>query len=151
MKRGHKTAAFLFLLASLVLFVWGPKADIAACSGSGCSASRQSHECAGASTAKVWGQPDVAGKVKVERISDLATRPGSLLNRVVCVKGAVRKECPSGGSFYLEDKTGRIFVNLHKSSFTIPQIEGHHVKVCGEVVEESGKVSIIGKRVEKLH
>jgi len=81
-------------------------------------------------------------------IRDILAQPNNFISKVVRIEGRVMEECPAGGWFMLKDNTGVIFVNLHPSSFSIPQVSGRQVIAEGIVNKEGTQISVVGKGVQ---
>jgi len=85
---------------------------------------------------------------KVVEVKDIFTNPDKYLNQTVKLEGKIVRECPSGCWFFLEDKTGKIFVDINPSGLTIPQSVGKKVVVEGKLKSRNGRIIIIGRGVE---
>ena len=85
---------------------------------------------------------------KVVSVKDIYTNPNEYLDQTVRLEGKIVRECPSGCWFYLEDNTGKIFVDINPSGLSIPQRVGKKVTVEGELKRKDGRIIFIGKGVE---
>jgi len=85
---------------------------------------------------------------KVAEVKDIFTNPDKYLNQTVKLEGKIVRECPSGCWFFLEDKTGKIFVDINPSGLTIPQSVGKKVVVEGKLKNRNGRIIIIGRGIE---
>jgi len=80
---------------------------------------------------------------KIENITaDFANFDG----KTVKVAGQIINECPGGHWFNLKGEKAVIYVTL--SGFTLPQKVGQTVVVEGDVINEGGRLTILGKGVE---
>lgn len=72
-----------------------------------------------------------------------------LHNQGVLLEGVILTQCQASGCwFFLEDDTGRIFVNLAPSNFTLPLNKvGKRASVKGIVTTAEGEISIVAKEV----
>ncbi len=94
-----------------------------------------------------YGQPMSGDLPRITAMQALTDR--SFLNRTVVLEGTILTQCQASGCwFFLEDKTGRILVNLAPSNFTLPVSRvGRKVLVKGIVSETEGGITIVGKEV----
>jgi len=81
-------------------------------------------------------------------IGDILSNPGGFQAKPVKIQGRVTDVCPSGGWFFLKDKTGIIYVNLHPSYFAIPQVRGSEAIAQGRVRKEGTEIEVIGEGVQ---
>jgi uncharacterized protein YdeI (BOF family) len=95
---------------------------------------------------ETFGQP--LTEPNLTAISSILSSPKEFSGKRVRVEGQITDVCPAGGWFFLQDKTGTIYVNLHPSYFAIPQIRGRQVGTEGIVRKEGTQVEIIGEGVE---
>lgn len=102
--------------------------------------------CSGGSSSEKFGV-DITEK-KVVEVKDIFTNPNKYLNQTFKLEGEIVRECPSGCWFFLEDKTGTIFVDINPSGLIIPQRVGGKVVVEGELKKIDGRVVFVGKGVE---
>jgi len=101
--------------------------------------------CSGSNSDKFGA--DITDKKAVE-VKNIFTSPEKYLNQTVKLEGKIVRECPSGCWFFLEDKTGTIFVDINPSGLTIPQRVGKKVVVEGELKSRNGRIIIVGGGVE---
>ncbi len=85
---------------------------------------------------------------KVTSVKDIYTSPNEYLNQTVRLEGKIVRECSSGCWFFLEDKTGTIYVDINPSGLSIPPKVGKKVVVEGVPENKSGRMTINGKGVE---
>ncbi len=84
----------------------------------------------------------------VVNTKDILANPGEYLGQTVRLEGTIVRECPSGCWFFLEDKTGTIYVDINPSGLSIPPKVGKKVVVEGVPENKNGRISIVGKGVE---
>lgn len=72
----------------------------------------------------------------LQKVSDILSKPESYLGKQVVLKGRIDLECGSGCWFYLDDGTGRIYVDLKSGGFAIPQRVGKTVTVIAKIAKE---------------
>lgn len=85
---------------------------------------------------------------RVVSVKDIYTNPNEYLNQIVRLEGKIVRECSSGCWFFLEDKTGTIFVDIDPSGLSIPPRVGKKVVVEGVPKNRNGRIIIIGRGVE---
>ena len=85
---------------------------------------------------------------EVTSVKDIYTNPDEYLNQTVRLEGEIVRECSSGCWFFLEDKTGTIYVDINPSGLSIPPKVGKKVVVEGVPENKNGRISINGKGVE---
>jgi len=85
---------------------------------------------------------------KVVNVKDIYTNPNEYLNQTIRLEGEIVRECGSGCWFFLEDKTGTIYVDINPSGLSIPPKVGKKVVVEGVPENKNGRISIVGKGVE---
>jgi hypothetical protein len=71
-----------------------------------------------------------------EKVSNILSNPESFMGKQVVLKGKIDLECGSGCWFYIDDGSGRIYVDLNPAGIAIPQRVGKTVAVIGKVVKE---------------
>lgn len=81
-------------------------------------------------------------------VADLRSNPAQFAGKAVRVAGKITNECPTGGWFFLEDKTGTVYVNLHPTNVAIPQAVGRQAVAQGTVRVEGTQLEVIGTGVE---
>ena len=99
-----------------------------------------------ASQGKNFGQPIT--ETTVVGIGDILSHPEQFDKKIVRIEGQITDECPAGGWFFLKDKTGLIYVNLHPSEFAIPQAIGKKAIAQGKVRKEGTQIEVIAQGVE---
>ena len=85
---------------------------------------------------------------KVVSVKDIYTNPNKYLNQTIRLEGEIVRECGSGCWFFLEDKTGTIYVDINPSGLSIPPKVGKKVVVEGVPENRNGRMTINGKGVE---
>ena len=85
---------------------------------------------------------------KVVSVKDIYSNPNEYLNQTVRLEGEIVRECSSGCWFFLEDKTGTIYVDINPSGLSIPPKVGKKVVVEGVPENKNGRIGINGKGVE---
>lgn len=85
---------------------------------------------------------------EVTSVKDILTNPDKYLDQTVRLEGKIVRECPTGCWFFLEDQTGKIYVDINPSGLSIPQKVGKKVVVEGVPTKINNVVSVIGKGVE---
>lgn len=87
-------------------------------------------------------------KKKVVSVKDIYTNPSEYLDQTVRLEGKIVRECGSGCWFFLEDKTGTIYVDINPSGLSIPPKVGKKAVVEGVPENRNGRITINGKGVE---
>lgn len=74
----------------------------------------------------------------------------SARNRPVSLEGIIIGQCGSPDKcwFFLQDDTGRVFVNLKPSGFSLPAAIGRKVKVTGIIQGDKREPQIVAQGVE---
>ena len=85
---------------------------------------------------------------EVVSVKDIYTNPNKYLNQTIRLEGEIVRECGSGCWFFLEDKTGTIYVDINPSGLSIPPKVGKKVVVEGVPENKNGRITIDGKGVE---
>jgi len=85
---------------------------------------------------------------EVVSVKDIYSNPNEYLNQTVRLEGEIVRECSSGCWFFLEDKTGTIYVDINPSGLSIPPKVGKKVIVEGVPENKNGRIGINGKGVE---
>ncbi len=85
---------------------------------------------------------------EVVSVKDIYSNPNEYLNQTVRLEGEIVRECSSGCWFFLEDKTGTIYVDINPSGLSIPPKVGKKVVVEGVPENRNGRITIDGKGVE---
>jgi len=90
---------------------------------------------------------DIAEK-EVTSVKDIYNNPNEYLDKTVRLEGKIVRECSSGCWFFLEDKTGTIYVDINPSGLSNPPKVGKKVVVEGVPENRNGRITINGKGVE---
>jgi uncharacterized protein YdeI (BOF family) len=77
-----------------------------------------------------------------EKVSSILSSPESFMGKQVVIKGKIDLECGSGCWFYVDDGTGRIYVDLNPAGIAIPQRVGKTVTVIGKVAKEEDMLTV---------
>ncbi|GAH09496.1 unnamed protein product, partial [marine sediment metagenome] len=85
---------------------------------------------------------------RVVSVKDIYGNPNEYLNQTIRLEGKIVRECGSGCWFFLEDETGKIFVDINPSGLSIPPKVGKKVVVEGVPENRNGRITINGKGVE---
>ena len=85
---------------------------------------------------------------EVVSVKDIYSNPNEYLNQTVRLEGEIVRECSSGCWFFLEDKTGTIYVDINPTGLSIPPKVGKKVVVEGVPENRNGRITINGKGVE---
>jgi hypothetical protein len=89
--------------------------------------------------------PTGAAQVTVRELIDhsdqYAARPVSLSGKIVM-------ECTQGCWLFVDDGTGRLYVDLQPNGLTIPQMIGAQVKIQGRIKGSGSNLQILGETVE---
>jgi uncharacterized protein YdeI (BOF family) len=125
-------------LIGLFLVIFIMVVSMAGCSGNSGGNSNKNSERYGV---------DITEK-EVTNIKNILTNPDEYLEQTVRLEGKIVRECPTGCWFFLEDETGKIYVDINPSGISIPPKVGKKVVVEGVPTNRNGRVSIIGKGVE---
>lgn len=88
----------------------------------------------------------IISEQQTTKVKDIIAKPNDFKGKSVKVEGQIVNECPGGHWFYLKDDNEIIYITL--SGFILPQRVGKTAVVEGSVINENGKVSILGKGVE---
>jgi uncharacterized protein YdeI (BOF family) len=76
----------------------------------------------------------------------------SLQGKVVSLEGTIISQCQSADKcwYFMQDDTGRIFVNLKPANFTLPAAIGKKAKVSGTIQKTTDGFQIIAQGAEVL-
>jgi hypothetical protein len=83
---------------------------------------------------------------ELTKIENILANPDEYAGKTVKVEGKIVSECPTGCWFNLASEKGVVYVTLPE--FTIPQKVGHTAVVEGLVMNQPGRLTIVGKGVE---
>lgn len=133
MRKVNKINLIGLFLVILVIVV-----SMAGCSGNSGGNSNKNSERYGV---------DITEK-EVTNIKNILTNPDEYLEQTVRLEGKIVRECPTGCWFFLEDETGKIYVDINPSGLSIPPKVGKKVVIEGVPTKINNLVSIIGKGVE---
>lgn len=70
--------------------------------------------------------------------------------QTVSLTGTIILECPEGCWFFLDDGTGKIYVDLKPAGLTIPQKVGSRIMLRGKTKGAGGNLQILGEEVKFL-
>jgi uncharacterized protein YdeI (BOF family) len=70
--------------------------------------------------------------------------------QTVSLTGKIILECPEGCWFFLDDTTGKIYVDLKPAGLTIPQKVGSRVTLLGKPKGSGGNLQVLGDEVKFL-
>ncbi|HWR59070.1 MAG TPA: hypothetical protein VN328_09305 [Thermodesulfovibrionales bacterium] len=91
------------------------------------------------------GIDNAARKVQVK---DIILYP-ELQGKRVTLEGRIATQCMSNGCwFFLDDGTGRVFVNLAPGNFSIPEKMGKNARVTGVVWSSPDGYQVVAEGVE---
>ena len=76
----------------------------------------------------------------------------SLQGKVVSLEGTIISQCQSMDKcwYFMQDDTGRIFVNLKPANFTLPAAIGKKAKVTGTIQETKDGFQVVAQGAEVL-
>jgi len=101
---------------------------------------------AGKTKGKVYGK-EIPSDAVIIPIAEVLGNPTRYTKQEAVVEGVITSECPAGGWFFLQDKTGQIFVNLHPTFIAIPQKVGAKAKAIGKLQVSDQFVQFVGTGV----
>jgi uncharacterized protein YdeI (BOF family) len=78
----------------------------------------------------------------IEKISNILSNPEGFMGKQVVLRGKIDMECGSGCWFYVDDGSGRIYVDLAPAGIAIPQRIGKTVSVTGSVGMEEDMIRV---------
>jgi hypothetical protein len=93
-----------------------------------------------------YGSP--ISEKELTKINEILKTPEEYLNKIVKVKGKIIEECPGGCWFILKEDGAKIYVDIMPYGFAIPQRRNRIAIVEGKIIQEKGKIKLIGKGVE---
>jgi hypothetical protein len=99
-----------------------------------------------AGCARIAKHGDEISVQQVTKIESILANSANYEGKTVKVEGKIINECPSGCWIDLKGETGVIHVTL--TTFAIPQEVGKTAVVEGNVLNEVGRLTIVGKGVE---
>ncbi len=67
--------------------------------------------------------------------------------QTLTLTGTIILECSEGCWFFLDDGTGKIYVDLKPAGLTIPQKVGSRIVLCGKAKGTGGNLQIQGEEV----
>lgn len=82
------------------------------------------------------------------KIVDIIRNNSTYQGKMVVIDGKIKDECGGGHWFILDDGTAKLYVDVGRSNFIIPQKKGSDAKVYGKVTTEDNDLAMIGKIVE---
>ncbi len=68
----------------------------------------------------------------------------------VSLTGKIILECPEGCWFFLDDGTGKLYIDIKPAGLTIPQKVGSRVTLTGKISGSGGNLKILGDSVKFL-
>jgi hypothetical protein len=71
-------------------------------------------------------------------------------NQTVSLTGTIVVECPEGCWFFLDDGTGKLYIDLKPAGLTIPQKIGSRVTLVGKISGSEGNLQFLGEDVRFL-
>lgn len=80
--------------------------------------------------------------IMIEKISNILSGPEGFMDKQVVLKGKIDMECGSGCWFYVDDGSGRMYVDLAPAGLAIPQRVGKTVVVIGSVGKEDDMIRV---------
>ncbi len=73
----------------------------------------------------------------------------ALIGKKVTLEGKIVTQCESNGCwFFLQDDTGRVYIDLSRSGFTLPALPGKRVAASGTVARREQSYLLIATGVE---
>jgi uncharacterized protein YdeI (BOF family) len=88
--------------------------------------------------------PQVAVQVTVRQLIDGSDKYSE---QTIRLTGKIILECPEGCWFFLDDGTGKIYVDLKPAGLTIPQKVGSRIELLGKTKGTGGNLQILGENV----
>lgn len=70
--------------------------------------------------------------------------------QTITLTGTIALECPEGCWFFLDDGSGKIYVDLKPAGLTIPQKMGSRITLLGKTKGSGGNLQILGEEVKFL-
>ncbi len=105
--------------------------------------------CAGAPTPTPRRPPETESPssvpVTVRQLIDGSQR---YAGQMLVLTGTIILECPEGCWFFLDDGTGKIYVDLKPAGLTIPQKVGSRIELKGKTKGEGGNLLILGDEIK---
>ncbi len=83
-------------------------------------------------------------------VRQLIDGPDRYAGQAISLTGVIIIECPEGCWFFLDDGTGKIYVDLKPANLTIPQKVGSRVELRGKSKGAGGNLQILGEEVRFL-
>ncbi len=93
--------------------------------------------------AKVGG----AGNATVT-VRQLIDNGDAYAGQMLSLNGKIVLECPEGCWFFLDDGTGKIYVDLKPAGLVIPQKVGSRIALKGKTKGSGGNLQILGEEVQ---
>ena len=92
---------------------------------------------------------DIDSKAPLIKVKDVYIDK-SLQGKVVNLEGKIISQCQSPDKcwYFMQDETGRIFVNLKPANFSMPAAIGKQAKVTGTIQGSKDNYQIIARGVE---
>jgi hypothetical protein len=83
-------------------------------------------------------------------IRQLIAESDKFSDQPISLTGKIVLECPEGCWFFLDDGTGRIYVDLKPAGLTIPQKVGSRITLLGKTKGAGGNLQVLGEEVKFL-
>jgi hypothetical protein len=80
-------------------------------------------------------------------VRQLIDGDGKFTGHQVTMTGTVILECTSGCWFFLDDGTGKIYIDLETAGLHIPQKVGSRVTLLGDIAGSGGNLHILAEEV----
>ncbi len=96
-----------------------------------------------APTTLATGKPATATTVR-----ELMDHSADYADRTVNVTGTIVIECPEGCWFFLDDGTGKLYIDLQPAGLSIPQKIGSRVTLSGKLTGSGGNLKFLGEDVQ---
>jgi uncharacterized protein YdeI (BOF family) len=107
--------------------------------------------CAGAPTAPpaptATTAPTSTGAAEVT-VRQLIDHSDQYADRPVVLSGKIVLECTQGCWLFVDDGTGRLYVDLQPAGLNIPQMIGSQVRIQGRIKGSGSNLQILGETVE---
>ncbi len=100
-----------------------------------------------ASSLPAAGQPVVSSNPAYVTVRELIDNGAKYEGQLISLKGKIVLECPEGCWFFLDDGTGKIYVDLKPAGLTIPQKVGSQITLRGKTKGVGGNLQVLGEQV----
>lgn len=99
-------------------------------------------------TAEKYGPGGLTGHVKQVKVKDILMN-ADLAGQAVSVEGSIATQCTSNGCwFFVDDGTGKLFVDLSTNNFSLPPRIGKKAKVTGIANNSQDGMLLVASEVE---